>query len=117
MFNPAMLFLALEARRRGAGGAEIAPLLLPLPGPTGAMLSAVSTIRAQDRLNAMPQELTRVGVGVDADDAVKITEGGEPELHRVVTRKSRQSERDRREELETEPLRFYRTVVAGQKQD
>jgi hypothetical protein len=116
MFNPAMLFLALEARRRGAGGAEIAPLLLPLPGPTGAMLSAVSTIRAQDRMNAMQKELNQIGVGPDGG-AVQITERGEPELYRISTRKTRESERDRREQLETEQLKFYRTVVAAKNQD
>ena len=115
MFNPAMLFLALEARRRGAGGAVIAPLLLPLPGPTGAMLSAVSTIRAQDRLNAMQKELNQIGVGPEGE--VRITERDEPELYQVATRKTRQSERDRRELLETEQLKFYRTVVAAKNPD
>lgn len=97
MFNPAMLFLALEARRRGAGGAEIAPLLLPLPGPTGAMLSAVSTIRAQDRMNAMQKEMLDLDIR-PGGQRVSIDEKSQPQMTAVATRSSRvnRAEQDRR---------------------
>jgi hypothetical protein len=98
MFNPAMLILAFEARRRGAGGAELAPLLLPLPGPAGAVLSAATTIRAQDRLNAMQQEMKDLGIGPDGP--VKITQQAQPQMYEIVSRKTRESDRLRRARLE-----------------
>lgn len=68
-FTPFMYVVAARAKQRGATTAEIAPLLSPLSGNAGLMLTAISTIRNQDRLDALSKEIRSV-----VDDPAKIAE-------------------------------------------
>lgn len=84
-FSPLMYVVAARARQRGASTAEIAPLLFPLSGNAGLMLTAVSTMRNQDRLDSLGKEIRML-----VNDPVKIAEleksTAYPQTARILTR-------------------------------
>jgi hypothetical protein len=55
--SPISFAAAVTARRRGATGREIAPLLLPLSGGAATTLTAVNVIRNQRQLDALGREV------------------------------------------------------------
>lgn len=96
-FSPLMYVVAARAKQRGATSAEIAPLLFPLSGNAGLMLSAMSTIRNQDRLDALGKEIRLM-----VNDPVKIAEleksPAYPQTAKILTRSGVQTQLESRDQ-------------------
>lgn len=96
-FSPFMYVVAARAKQRGASTAEIAPLLFPLPGNAGLMLTAVSTMRNQDRLDALGTEI-RALVNDPAQIAELEKSDKYPQTAKILTRSGVQPQLDSRDQ-------------------
>lgn len=96
-FSPLMYVVAARAKQRGASAADIAPLLFPLSGNAGLMLTAVSTIRNQDRLDALGKEI-RTLVNDPAQIAELEKSGTYPQTARLITRSGVQPQLEARDQ-------------------
>ncbi|MFP5403604.1 MAG: hypothetical protein ACLGG2_02825 [Gammaproteobacteria bacterium] len=96
-FSPLMYVVAARAKQRGASAADIAPLLFPLSGNAGLMLTAMSTLRNQDRLDALGTEIRTM-----VNDPVKIAEleksSTYPQTAKILTRSGVQPQLEARDQ-------------------
>lgn len=96
-FSPLMYFVAARVKQRGASTAEIAPLLFPMSGNAGLMLSAVSALRNQDRLDALGKEIRElVKAPAEIDELLK--SGVYPQTVKILTRSGVQPQLEARDQ-------------------
>lgn len=115
-FSPLMYFVAARVKQRGAGTAEIAPLLFPLSGNAGLMLSAVSTMRNQDRLDALGKEI-RMWVNDPEQIAELEKSGAYPQTAKILTRSGVQPKLEARDQAIVTAMANAVQAVLDRKKD